>query len=175
MMGWILALLLLGCVGFCGGLRADPLGRIFKPTEMCDAASLDLTVLQRSDYRSSAAPNRVLERVEIEFVSFQWQGEVWRHRATILIPGRIPDVYRGAGAVFSEVRPFDKTPTRDWAERTALMGVATLTVTSGNPGPHYGRPREANLMGHGQLQFQRTGDPLWVGYAWLGKVVVRAR
>ena len=158
----------------CAPVAADPLGEVFDPAEMQDVASLDLVVMQRSAHISSAAPDRVLERVEIEFTSFEWQGEVWRHRATILIPDRVSGVYRGAGAVFSEVRPFGETPTRQWAERSALAGVTTLTITSANPGLRYGWPREGDLMGFGQRRYQETGNPLWVGYAWLGKVIVRA-
>ena len=154
---------------------ADPLGELFDSAEMRDVESLDLKILDRRAFESRLAPGRTLERIDLEFTSFEWAGEIWRHRATVLIPDRVPAKYKGAGAVVSLARgPAPGEPMNSYAEIAALLGVPVLLITSNNPGPRYGVAREGNLMGFSQKKCLETSDPRWFGYAWLGKVIVRA-
>ncbi len=154
---------------------ADPLGELFPAAWMRDVKSLDLKILDTGPYRSHLEPNRTLKRVDLEFTSFEWAGERWRHHAAVLLPDRIPPAYKGAGAVVSLARgPKPGEPMNPYAEIAALLGVPTLVITSNNPGPHYGVKREGDLMGFGQRKALETGDPRWLGYDWLGKVIVRA-
>ncbi|MDE0109150.1 MAG: hypothetical protein OXJ37_16720 [Bryobacterales bacterium] len=69
-----MARLTLALAWSCVALAADPLGSIFDPAELRDGASLDLEVLRRSARSIPSAPGRSVERVELEFTSFEWQG-----------------------------------------------------------------------------------------------------
>lgn len=154
---------------------ADSLGELFDPAEMRNVESLDLKILNTGAYQSRLEAGRTLKRVDLQFTSFEWAGETWRHRATVLIPDRVPPRYKGAGAVVSTTRALAPgEPMNKYAEIAALLGVPVLLITSNNPGPRYGVPREGNLMGFGQRKFLETGEPHWYGYGWLGKVIVRA-
>ena len=153
---------------------AGPPAELFPPDALRDVASLELKVKPAQAFQSKIDASRTLQRIDLEFTSFEWAGEKWRHPATVLLPDTVPAKYRGAGVVLSESRPFDKGgPLRDYAESAALMGIPALFIGYPNPGPHYGIEGEGNLMGHGQQMFQKTGDPRWIGYAWLAKVMAR--
>jgi len=143
---------------------------IFPVDQMQDQVSLDLQVGERNAYSSTQEPGRTLQRMQIQFTSFEWAGETWRHRAELLLPDRSPDIYRGTAAIISG----GNKAHQKMAEATALMGIPVLRIVGANPGPHYGVKQEGNLMGYGQKQYYETSDPRWIGYAWLGKIIVRA-
>ena len=157
---------------------------LFSSAEMRDVPSLGLVFHAATDYEPKTPPGRRLRRVDIEFTSFRWQGEEWRHRGSVLIPESTPAAYRSSAVVVSAIRGLDQAGVGDpllerayaeqaAAEQAALMGVPALLISSGNPGPHYGHVREGELMGYSQRRFVETGDPRWIGYAWLAKVIVR--
>lgn len=163
---------------------ATPPELLFPRPEMRDVSSLKLVAGGVQDYEPRTAPGRRLRRVDVEFTSFSWQGEEWRHRGSVLLPESVPDAYRSSGVVVSATRGLDQAGVGDAlterpyaeqaaAEQAALMGIPALLISSGNPGPHYGHAREGELMGFGQRRFMETGDAHWIGYAWLAKVIVR--
>ena len=144
----------------------DPLGDLFPPEEMKDATTLDLKILNDSVYEPKSAPGKNIRRIEIEFTSFEWAGETWRHRAYLLIPSERPAAYRDAGVIYA-------AGSADKGEATALMGIASLTLQN-VPGTRYGVKAAGALMTYGNERFFETGDPRWLGYPWLGKIFVRA-
>lgn len=138
---------------------------LFPAAEMRDVASLRLKTQSPTTHKTGAGQE--LKRIDIEFTSFDWAGEEWRHRAVVLLPPSVPARYAGAGAIVSG-------GNTQYAEAAASMGIPTLMIAGANPGPHYGIPDEGNLMGYGAKMFHKTGDTGWIGYAWLGKIIVRA-
>ena len=156
-------------------LAGDPLTSLFPRDEVRDVAGLDLRVHPGTTAASKPEPGRYYRRVEIEFTSFEWAGEKWRHKATLLIPDRIPEQYCGAGVILSEPAVFEKAdPGWRYAELAVLMGIPALLVGDENSGRRFGIQGDGNLMGHAQKMFLKTGDPRWIGYAWLAKIMVRA-
>jgi PhoPQ-activated pathogenicity-related protein len=141
---------------------------------MRDRASLDLVVSKTSDHSPSSMPERKLKRIDLTFTSFEWAGEKWRHPAIVLLPDREVPEYRGAAVVIAgNGSAPDGVPVR-YAEAAALMGIPALAIAGRNPGPHYGAKAEGPVMARMQEKFMETGDPRWIGYAALGKVIVRA-
>lgn len=53
------------------------------------------------------------------------------------------------------------------------MGIPALAIAGANPGPHYGAKQEGAVMARMEAKFMETGDPHWIGYAALGKVIMR--
>ncbi|MDP7035307.1 MAG: PhoPQ-activated protein PqaA family protein, partial [Planctomycetota bacterium] len=85
----------------------------------------------------------------------------------------IPQRYAGSVAIVSQAA----TMERRWselAEIPPLLGFPSLLIESGNPGPRYGERSEGMVMQHGLDRFLETRDPRWIGYAQLGKVIVRS-
>ena len=155
-------------------MAAPAFGPLFPPAEVLDRTSLDLKISEPSDYSPVSAPERKLKRIDLTFTSFEWAGEKWRHPAMILLPDRVAPEYRGAGVVIAGngSRP-DGAPFR-YAEAAALMGIPALAITGANPGPHYGAKNEGAVMSLMQKKFLETGDPHWIGYTALSRVIVRA-
>lgn len=151
-------------------VQASDLSELFPPRTMKEVASLKLEVAPVKSRQSMLKRGRSLRVLKLSFNSFQWAGEPWRHQAMVVLPDHQVPRYQGAAVIIAGGgRPFQKM-----AEAAALMGIPALIITSGNPGPHYGYPKEGELMGFAQQKFLETGDPHWIGYVWLGKVIVRA-
>ena len=162
------ALLLLGAL-LATAPAVDPL---FAPAEIRDRTSLELKISQPSDYTSSLMPERKLKRIDLTFTSFEWAGEKWRHPCFVLMPDRAVPEYRGAAAIVA-ANGAGEFATES-AEVAALMGIPALAIVGANPGPHYGVKGEGAVMARMEEKFMQTGDPHWIGYAALGKVILRA-
>ncbi len=151
-------------------VHAADLSELFPPREMNDVSSLKLDVSPAKLKPSTLQRGRSLQVLKLSYNSFEWAGEQWRHQAIVVLPDRKDVRYRGAAVIIAGGGP----PFQKMAEAAALMGIPALMIQSGNPGPHYGYPQEGELMGFAEQKFLKTGDPNWIGYAWLGKVIVRA-
>jgi PhoPQ-activated pathogenicity-related protein len=149
------------------------LHELFPAQEIQDPAGLDLIIHKREQISSEQQPNRTLTRIELEFTSFVWEGETWRHRAFVYLPDMASELYSGAGVIVSSRKPDDPVYMR-YAESAALMGIPALMIRDGNPGPRYGQTVEGEVMGYGAKRFNQTGDYRWHGFAWLGRVMMRA-
>ncbi len=163
------------CFLLATALLASPADNpLFLSAEMRDRDSLELKISGPTDYSPSLDPGRTLKRTDLVFTSFEWAGEKWRHPCIILLPDRAAPEYRGAAVIIAGngSKP-DGIPFR-YAEAAALMGVPALAIVGSNPGPHYGAKGEGFVMARMQARFLETGDPHWIGYAALGKVIVRA-
>jgi PhoPQ-activated pathogenicity-related protein len=168
---------LIPALALCAALQgaAHPVEKLFPPEQIRDVATLELKAQPAREFRSALDMSRRLTRIDLEFTSFEWAGEKWRHPATVLLPERTAERYKGAGVVLSESRPFEQGGAlREYAEAAALMGIPALFIGHPNPGPRYGFQGEGDVMGHGQQMFQKTGDARWIGYAWLARVIARA-
>lgn len=161
---------------FLGGLllAAAPFDPLFRTSEMLDRASLDLKISAPSDYTPVTAPGRKLQRIDLTFTSFEWAGEKWRHPCMVLLPDRVSPEYAGDAVVIAGngSNP-DGLPVR-YAEAAALMGIPALAIIGANPGPHYGGKNEGAVMSVMEKKFLATGDPYWIGFSALGRVIVRA-
>jgi hypothetical protein len=156
-------------------LMAAPAGdSLFPPSEMRDRASLDLKVSAPSAYSPSLMPERKLRRIDLAFTSFAWAGETWRHPCIVLLPEREVPEYRGAAVVIAGNGSAPGGVPIRYAEAAALLGIPALAIVGANPGPHYGAKNEGLVMARMEEKFMETGDPHWIGYAALGKVIVRA-
>ena len=146
---------------------ADPFEVVFPEVTMEDPATLCLERVGDRVIESAVVPGKRLREITVSFTSFSWAGEDWNHNALVFLPvDGIPEHARGKGSVVAGVRPYAEASA-------AVLGIPSLLITSGNPGPHYGEPKEGELMGHSLERQGETGDPRWNGYAWLGKVLVR--
>src|SRR5215471_4724124 len=155
-------------------LAGQPFDPLFRPSEMLDRASLDLKISAPVDYSPVPAPGRKLKRIDLTFTSFEWAGEKWRHPCMVLLPEQVAPEYAGAAVVIAgNGSSPDGVPVR-YAEAAALMGIPALAVVGANPGPHYGAKNEGAVMARMEEKFLDTGDPHWIGYAALGRVIVRA-
>jgi PhoPQ-activated pathogenicity-related protein len=162
-------LVLIHAVAACAAV-AD----LFPAAEMRDRASLELKISTPVAYASKLSPGRTLQRIDLTFTSFEWAGEKWRHPCMVLLPDRAVPEYRGAAVIIAgNGSDPDGVPFR-YAEAAALMGVPALAIIGANPGPHYGGKNEGAVMAVMQSKFMATGDPHWIGYAALGKVIIRA-
>src|SRR5262249_893182 len=142
--------------------------------EVLDRASLDLKISAPAEYSSASAPGRKLKRIDLTFTSFEWAGETWRHPCMVLLPDHTPPEYAGAaGGIAGHGSDPDGLPAR-YAEAAALMGIPALAITGANPGRHYGGKNEGAVMARMEEKYFETGDPHWIGYAALGRVIVRA-
>jgi PhoPQ-activated pathogenicity-related protein len=147
---------------------------LFPRAEMRDRASLDLKIADPVPYESKLAPGRTLKRIDLSFTSFEWAGEKWRHPCVVLLPDRVVSELRGAAAIIAgNGADPDGLPFR-YAEAAALMGIPALATVGANPGRHYGANNENVLMSVMQKKFMETGDPRWIGFTALGKVLIRA-
>ena len=161
---------------FLGPVSAAPtLEDLFPAEIMQDPSTLDLELVERTTYASQLSPGKVFQRIRIRFTSFQWQGETWRHDASILLPasGNAAPQYQGTLAVVSLQKRID-VKRCDLVEVPLLMGIPCFVIESGNPGPRYGQLKEGEVMLNGMNLYLKTGDPRWIGYVQLGKVIVRA-
>jgi PhoPQ-activated pathogenicity-related protein len=154
-------------------LHAEDILDLFPVQEIRDPSSLELKIHKRQQIPSQQQPSRILTRIEVEFTSFVWEGEVWRHRAYVYLPDRRPEKYKGAGVVVSSARPDDPVYIR-YAEAAALMGIPALMIRDSNPGTRYGQKGEGEVIGYGDKRFRETGDLRWSGYSWLARVMMRA-
>ncbi|MCC7409620.1 MAG: hypothetical protein IT442_16265 [Phycisphaeraceae bacterium] len=164
----VLTLLSFTTVAWAGDLAA-----LFPAEEMRDVKSLRLVVAEPKPYTPSTPCERTLTRIDVMFTSFEWEGETWRHRAVVLLPSDRPEAYRGCGVIVSAESAKSEGTLR-LAETAAAMGLPVLLIGSGNPGARYGVRDEGDVMGMGSQRFIKAGDPRWLGYPWLGKVIVRA-
>jgi PhoPQ-activated pathogenicity-related protein len=155
-------------------LAAPPFDALFRPSEVLDRPSLDLKISAPSDYSPVSAPGRKLKRIDLTYTSFEWAGETWRHPCMVLLPERVAPKYAGDAVVIAgNGSSPDGLPIR-YAEAAALMGIPALAIVGANPGPHYGAKNEGAVMARMEQKFLATGDPRWIGYAALGRVIVRA-
>jgi hypothetical protein len=146
---------------------AEQFAAVFPRAEMEDVSTLKLERVGERVVDSQVVPGTRLRAIDVRFTSFTWAGEEWRHDAVVLLPAAgVPERARGAGTVVAGIPKYADASA-------AVLGIPSLLVTSGNPGPHYGEPNEGELMGWSLAREAATGDPHWNGYAWLGKVLVR--
>jgi hypothetical protein len=161
---------------FCGGLllAAPPFDALFRPSEVLDRASLDLKISAPYEYSAVTAPGRKLKRIDLSYTSFEFAGEKWRHPCIVLLPDRAAPEYAGDAVVIAgNGSDPEGLPVR-YAEAAALMGIPALAIIGANPGPHYGGKNEGAVMSVMEAKFMQTGDPQWIGFAALGRVIVRA-
>ena len=147
---------------------------LFPPAEMRDRVSLELKISPPVAYASKLSPGRTLQRIDLTFTSFEWAGEKWRHPCMVLLPDRTVQEFRGAAAIIAGNGSNPDGVPFSYAEAAALMGIPTLAIIGADPGPHYGGKNEGAVMAVMQAKFLATGDPHWIGYAALGKVIIRA-
>ncbi len=164
----LIAVALMSCLATLAGARSgDQFEVVFPANEVTDPSTLDVVRTGERTIESEVRPGTTLRVVDLEFTSFDWAGETWRHEARLVLPAAgVPERAREAGVVVAGIRPYADAAA-------AILGVPALLVVSGNPGPRYGEPREGELMGVSLARQAETGDPRWNGYAWLGKVLVR--
>jgi PhoPQ-activated pathogenicity-related protein len=159
--------LLFGLTALAGAQVRDQFELVFPAQEMTDPSTLEVTRTGERVVESTVRAGTTLRVVDLEFTSFTWAGEEWRHEASLVLPAvGVPESARGTGVVVAGIP--------DHADAAAaILGVPALLIRSGNPGPRYGVEREGQLMGWSLEKTMETGDPRWNGYAWLGKVLVR--
>ena len=138
---------------------ADPLASLFPPEAMQDRATLDLK-------RIEDVSDEDFRRVTYEYTTFEWGGETWRTKAVAIIPKTILDEHKGAVVLV--------VGNQANALAMAQQGFVAIALTAGAPGTHFGISNSGALMAHGQKKALETGDPRWLGYAWLGKIFVRS-
>lgn len=136
-----------------------------------DPAGLAITLGPPSEATTLTEPGRRYQVRRVEFTSFQWAGESWRHGGWLMVPKNVPDAMTDVGVVVARMQPGPE-PDR-YADAALALGATVLLIDQGNPGTRYGIADEGNLMGYGMARYLETGDARWHGYAWLGRAIVR--
>jgi PhoPQ-activated pathogenicity-related protein len=154
-------------------MAAPVFGPLFPAAEVTDRPSLDLKISQPVDYNPSSAPNHHLKRIDLTYTSFEWAGDKWRHPAIVLLPETVRPEYKGAAVVIAGNGSNPSGVPVQYAEAAALMGIPAMAIAGANPGPHYGAKNEGAVMAQMQKKFMETGDPHWIGYSALARVIVR--
>ncbi|MFG0297851.1 MAG: PhoPQ-activated protein PqaA family protein, partial [Maioricimonas sp. JB045] len=171
MLRLLLTLMLLPLTPSCArASEPKSLPDLFPKSEMRDASTLDLTVEPMAAGTLPESVSVPYQAYRVEFTSFEWSGETWRHRAVAILPEQRDERFGRGGVIVSG----PQGGNRRLAAVCIEMGLPVLLITGGNPGGRYGAKNEGGSMAVGSRRFLETGDPRWLGYGWLAKVLVRS-
>ncbi|MBT5812810.1 MAG: hypothetical protein HOI15_00425 [Opitutales bacterium] len=156
-----------------------PPANVFDMTEIKNPDTLDLGVL--SDEVVPVAENyaKTVRRIELEFTSQTWGGELVRHLAYVYLPvGGIDASKRGIalinqGASSNLEEGFDVD--RDYGALTAIeLGIPSMLLKTNMPGDHWGVTGQGPIRRYTAAKFFETGDPNWIHWIALAKTYMRA-
>ncbi len=156
-----------------------PPANVFDMAEIKNPDTLDLEILSDEIGPVSEDNAKTVRRIELEFFSQTWGGEIVRHLASVYLPvGGIDASKRGMalvnqGASSNLEEGFDVD--RDYGALTAIeLGIPSMLLKSNMPGDHWGVKGQGPIRRYTAAKFFETGDPNWIHWIALAKVYMRA-
>jgi hypothetical protein len=156
-----------------------PPANVFDMEEIRNPDTLNLKILSDEIAPVSENESETVRRIELEFTSQVWGGEVIRHLASVYLPvGGIDAPKRGLalinqGGSSNLEEGFDVD--RDYGALTAIeLGIPSMLLKSNMPGDHWGVKGQGPIRRYTAAKFFETGDPNWIHWIALAKVYMRA-
>jgi hypothetical protein len=156
-----------------------PPASIFDMVEIKNRDTLELEVLADEIFAVVESDAKAVRRIELEFVSQFWGGEVVRHLAHVYLPvggveaskSGLALINQGASSNLEDGFDVD----RDYGALTAIeLGIPSMLLKSNMPGDHWGVKGQGPIRRYTAAKFFETGDPNWIHWIALAKVYMRA-